>query len=159
MQETIFKFLGELFSSDAFQNALMTIITSLFLIVGAKLQSFLNQLIEREKLRKLSTLRNYVGDVSKDLIVSAEKRVIDGDDKEQWVVDLLKFQFADYVEDKTLSDDDLKSIVRGNYEELRSEISDKRWDDLGQKGGKKKLKVKSDELKVKSQKTKKRIMN
>jgi len=128
MQDTLIKFFEDLFASEAFRNALITVLTTIVLIIGVKLQGYLKQLTAKETINKLSTLRNYVGDVSQDLIVNAEKRFIDtGDKKEAWVVDMLKFQFADYVNGGELTDDDLKAIVQKNYEELKSTIPDDRW--------------------------------
>ena len=128
MQDTFSKFVEDLFASPAFRNALITILTTIVLILSVKLQGYLKQITDKEKINKLTTLRNYVGDVSQDLIVNAEKRFIDtGDKKEAWVVDMLKFEFADYVNTGELTDDDLKAIVQKNYEELKSTIPDERW--------------------------------
>ncbi|MBD3329815.1 hypothetical protein GF357_04970 [Candidatus Dojkabacteria bacterium] len=132
--ETFMDFLNELFLSAAFRSALITVITTIVLIIGTRLQQYLNELTEKVRQQKITSLKDNLDESAQDLIVTAEKRIIeDALTKENWVVEMLRFQYANQL-DKTpeLTDAQLLAIVQSNYEELRSAIPEERWEKMSE---------------------------
>ncbi len=119
----------DLFSSTQLSNFLLLLITICVVIVSAKLIQYLNHLISKASLEKNAALRKNLANVAKDLIVTAEKRFVEDPEKrEGWVIDMLKFHFADEIKDKSdLNDDELLALVQKNYEEVKSKIPETRW--------------------------------
>lgn len=127
-------FLNELFLSAAFRSALTTVITTVVLIIGARLQQYLNELTEKVRQQKIQSLKDNIDESARDLIVTAEKRIIEDPlTKENWVVEMLRFQYDDQLEKMPeFSDAQLLATVQANYEELRSKIPEERWEKMSQ---------------------------
>ncbi len=134
----------ELIGSAELRNLLLLVITICVILISIRLVQFLNHMIEKAKFEKDIALRSNMARFAKDLIVTAEKRFSDEPQKrEKWVIDMLKYHFSNEIKNKPeFDEEELLALVQKNYESLKTEIPEKRWEKIHKTAPGKKTKKK-----------------